>query len=403
MSPRDGRREIRGRRARRAPAMAAVALAACAATAVAQVPEEPPPDRPEERPRDEARLETAPQQADHEVRRGDTLWDLAGRYLSNPLLWPEIYRLNTQVVEDPHWIFPGEMLRLPGGARAAAGRDAAGPGPAGEAAAGAAAGTPGQEGRAGVSRFGGRSVFDESPDAGARLGRLDVDDYRRSPLVSESDHNRAPFLVPLEGLGPMGVTADKVEQNPLRLALPPAIRSHARVILRLGGLSVEPGSVVQAVRWGRTLEEHGDVVHPMAMLEILESDGDSALAAVRQVFGDYQVGDPVFVPEGFEFTATDRRPSDEPVSTRVIGFEPDQPLMGLGDMIFLAAGERDGVRLGDELVVFPGDSETRWRDRVAVVRIVKVRPGSSTAMVVDLQDAGVEVGALARLAFRADG
>src|SRR5436190_15363299 len=50
----------------------------------------------------------------HTVKRGDTLWDISKTYLGDAFLWPEIYRLNTDIIEDPHWIYPSEVLKLPG-------------------------------------------------------------------------------------------------------------------------------------------------------------------------------------------------------------------------------------------------------------------------------------------------
>jgi hypothetical protein len=47
----------------------------------------------------------------HVVKTGDTLWDICAYYYANPWEWPKLWAKNPNIT-NPHWIYPGNVVRL---------------------------------------------------------------------------------------------------------------------------------------------------------------------------------------------------------------------------------------------------------------------------------------------------
>jgi hypothetical protein len=45
------------------------------------------------------------------VEPGDTLWEICKEFFNDPWMWPTVWALNPHVT-NPHWIYPGDILRL---------------------------------------------------------------------------------------------------------------------------------------------------------------------------------------------------------------------------------------------------------------------------------------------------
>jgi hypothetical protein len=343
----------------------------------------------------------------HRVRSGDTLWDLAARYLADPFRWPEIYELNVRVVEDPHWIFPGEAILLPGAvvpaARPVDQRQAAPRAPRGEAQARTTGDPPGDASRSfgPTGQFPEGSVFRSDPTESS-YGQLSIEQKEPGPVVSVSDFYGAPILADMQSFVSAGVTARVVAEAHPSIKLPRAARLNDQVVLHVSGTDVGVGDYLKAVQWGRSFGPSGHVLLTVGAVRVTRTypSRDSVRAEVIQVFGDYRVGDAMVMAEEYPVVAgVQSEPEVDGLVGTVLGFTEDQTLLGTGERLFLDVGAADGVMVGDVFAIFSAaaTAETALaEDRLTTVRVIHANDETSTARVTQVRDAGMRPGAPVR-------
>jgi hypothetical protein len=258
----------RRNRWRRATTCPSKCLLSLTAILIAGLLPEALPLQAQERQQDQQAPQTAQEgRRVHVVRRGDTLWDLASFYLSDPFLWPEIYRLNTVVVEDPHWIYPTEELVLPGPGEMRP------PEEPGEVR------VPGEEVAAQVPEVEAEAPPPELQEAKSIFAAREVTRqtliYEPAPpldpiAVTEWDFYRSTMLIHLRELGPRG----EVLENTVPLNIP-VRQSHTPVrydriyISHPDGEPPEPGDRFLLTRMERQVKPYGFIVRPTGIATVV--------------------------------------------------------------------------------------------------------------------------------------
>ncbi len=317
------------------------------------------------------------------MRRGDTLWDLARTFLGDFYLWPDIYRLNTDVIEDPHWIYPGEVLRIPGGTAAAPAR---------------------------ATSLQAPTVFRPAILAAPR--RSNNAERAAPPRVPIGDVVRAAWIGPRGG--PTG--SGKIH---FRTDIPGIDRERSTTNFQLfdrvlvstpANVAGQPGDLMVAYTLGDEIEDVGRVVIPAGVLRVVRpaQNGEGTVAEVRELYGQIDANVHL-VPLDTAGAGASGTPL--PVSglrtARVLAVHRDAVLPSNDYEVLFALSSSDGMHIGDEIEIYRAAQQGVEGERpgvpevlIATARVIRVTPYGSTARITQHLQPAIQVDESVRVVAR---
>jgi LysM repeat protein len=350
----------------------------------------------------------------HSVRPGDTLWSLAQSYLGDPLLWPEIYRLNTDVVEDPHWIYPGEVLRLAAGegVKSVPAEDT--PPPAAVAQAGDSAAVPGAKVDA-VEDPNFKETIEETaddydPDAPLFPQMGEMSQAARATVKAYSEKNyrairrdefySGGFLTEEKNL-PLGRIVGRTA-SPMIASLTNFGVAKLYTDLAVSppkGASYQIGDTLLILEKGWQVNDYGYMVLPTGIGIIKRIDDGRPIMTVDHIYWSIYPGQWLMPLEKFPASSKARAvPITDGITAEIIGW-PRRPYMKLPQSnFFINKGSADGVALGDiwevrrESAGISSAGTVLTSENMATVQIVNVREHSATALITNVKYATFPLG-----------
>lgn len=275
----------------------------------------------------------------HIVVKGDTLWDISGKFFEDPWKWPYIWGMNKDTIKDPHWIYPGDIIIL----------DRA-------------------TGRLSIGQ-------PKAIDIGTTT-REDSNTIRLSPKVLESDslHGAIPSI-PVADISPFLSIPLVIEEGALKDAPTLLGAREGRVVLGtddigfVKGLASSKDTNWQLYRPGKkfidpdTKEVLGTEAIYLGKAEVTSFANISTIKITNSVQEIYK-GDRLVAPSGETIAAYLPRAPENNISARVISVYGGVSQAGQNTVITLNKGKRDGLEVGHVLALYrKGESVKYERKR----------------------------------------
>ncbi len=342
----------------------------------------------------------APAAGSHVVARGETLWSISQQYFADPLLWPEIYRRNTAVVEDPHWIYPGEVLDLGGIVEApvdttqtvpqgvadttapdtTTAADTIAAAPADTAQVVIPAPPPEPEPEAQGTIFDRQATKQQQVQDVLRMYAHQV--YRP---VRRGEFYASGFLTEGEQLPWARVVGNTAKPSIPVLTDPGVAGQFAEIaIVPPAQASYHVGDSLLIARIDRKLDPWGDVVVPQGVARVVAVQQRQVLALVIMQFGRIREGSLALPLEPFKDPGAVRPAAvDQGLEGHLLAMRDEHVLASTLQVLFIDKGRADGVALGDVFEAYrPASGEVGARSEEVRVQLLVAHTREHTASVI---------------------
>ncbi|RMG44988.1 MAG: LysM peptidoglycan-binding domain-containing protein [Acidobacteria bacterium] len=298
------------------------------------------------------------------IQKGDTLWDLAGRFYGDNYLWPVIWDANRYITYS-HWIYPGDPLVVPPR-----------PGVVGEEGLKEAE-PPAAEEKAEVPA--------PPPPPEKPAGPVLVAAAEEEELVC------LPQLVETFDPGPLTIVgSDEPERE---------LNSPGDILFLSAGIDfgIEPGAEFVVVRSAgpvphpQTGEPAAVYVRRLGKLRVIAVQENSATAEIVYACDAIRVGDHLVPYHETPVPMIEKVPlaklaTPKPGPTNgsvVVTLDPQATVAGTGDLVGIDLGSRAGVTAGDRILFWRDAGPTLPRKVVAQGVVLSANGGGSTVKIIE--------------------